>query len=403
MRKIRILAILLIILGITACQAATPIPAQDANVPAEQAQAYPAESQPQEPVAQAEMAYPAKETASESAASPAVIEIKDALDRTVVFEQTPQRCVLVGRGVFMVADAVYTFPEASKNLIAIAAMTQNAADFISMIDPEFDAKESIDRSASAEQIAALQPDCVILKTSNAAKMGTSLEALEIPLVYVDFETPEQFSRDLKTLGALFGNPARAEELISYYIDNMKAVTEKVDILPTDQRPDVLLVYYDVKDGAVAFNVPPKSWMQTLLIQMAGGRPVWEDIPLEDSWTKVSMEQIAAWNPDTILVTAYAVDVPEAMDALLADPQWQALEAVKNGKIYGFASDVYTYDQPDTRWALGLKWAAATLHPELFPDFNLQESAAEFYKTVYNMDDASFQKNILPILYDGTAE
>lgn len=367
-----------------------PAAVEPTAAPAEPAAAYPVQATvtPPAPVA----AYPA-----EPAAPPETEKVQDALGRPVNFASTPQRCALVGRGVFMVADAVYAFPEASQNLVAIASMTQNAADFISMIDPAFSEKETIDRSAGPEQIAALQPDCVILKTSNESSLGKPLEELQLPLVYVDFETPEQFSRDLKTLGAVFNNPARAEELNSYYQTNANAVTGITNAIPADQRPDVLLVYYDVKDGAVAFNVAPQSWMQTLLIEMAGGRPVWTDSPLENSWTTVSMEQIAAWNPDVVIVTAYSMDVAEAKQKLLDDPQWQALDAVKNGKLYGMASDVYTYDQPDTRWIMGLKWISAKLHPESFPDFNLEATAAEFYKSIYNMDDAAFQQKILPLL------
>jgi len=62
-----------------------------------------------------------------------------------------------------------------------------------------------------------------------------------------------------------------------------------------------------------------------------------------------------------------------------------------------AADVYSYDQPDTRWALGVEWLASILHPERFPDYDLMKSAQKFYQELYMMDESSFQQNIVPLL------
>ena len=84
----------------------------------------------------------------------------------------------------------------------------------------------------------------------------------------------------------------------------------------------------------------------------------------------------------------------------ADPQWQSLTAMKNNKVYGFANDVYSWDQPDTRWILGLTWLAGKLHPDLFPGLDITKEARTFYQDLYGMDDATFQKNIQPLLMGG---
>ncbi len=52
---------------------------------------------------------------------------------------------------------------------------------------------------------------MITKSLNAETYGTPLEQLGIPVVYLDFETAEQYQRDLATLGQIFNNPAKAEE------------------------------------------------------------------------------------------------------------------------------------------------------------------------------------------------
>jgi iron complex transport system substrate-binding protein len=329
--------------------------------------------------------------------TPADIAVTDALGRVVTLPRAPQRIVLVGKALFMVADAIYAFPEAGKAIVALGSTAQGSGNFIPMIDPTFNAKISLDSSAGAEQIAAAQPDCVIMKSTNAETLGKSLEAINIPVVYLDFETPEQYQRDLKTLGQLFQNPDRAAAVAAFYQGKADAITKAVSTLKDEQKPRTMILYYSEKDGAAAFNVPPMSWMQTLQVIIAGGRPVWQDANPAKGWTKVSLEQIAAWNPDVIFVVAYFNPVGDVVKKLKADSNWQALSAVKNNKVYGFATDVYSWDQPDTRWILGLTWVAGKLHPDLFPGLDISKEAQAFYKELYGMDEASFQKNIQPIL------
>ncbi|PKN97889.1 MAG: molybdate ABC transporter substrate-binding protein [Chloroflexi bacterium HGW-Chloroflexi-4] len=322
--------------------------------------------------------------------------VTDALERTVTFEKAPERIVLVGKALFMVADAIYLFPEAGESIVAIGTTNQSTGDFIPIIDANYDTKTILDGSAGAEQIAAEQPDLVIMKSMNAEKLGAPIEALGIPVLYLDFETADQYQRDLKTLGQLFQNPTKAEELAAWYKGKVDAVTSTISGLTDEQKPRTLLLYYSDKDGTIAFNVPPMGWMQTYLIQTAGGTPVWEDANPGNGWTTVNLEQIAAWNPEVVFVVSYFVPINDVVTQMKADPQWMLLDAVKNGKLYGFATDVYSWDQPDTRWALGLDWVASKLHPDLFPDYDASAEAREFYKSLYGMDEAAFESNILPL-------
>lgn len=332
-----------------------------------------------------------------SSTSSGSFTITDALGREVTFEKVPSRIVLVGKALFAVADAIYLFPEAGKNIIALGSTQQGSGNFIPMIDPTFADKITLGSEAGAEQIAAAQPDCVIMKSTNAEKLGAPLEVLNIPVVYLDFETSEQYQRDLKTLGQLFQNPARAEELAAYYQGKVDAISSVVSSLTDEQKPRTLLLYYSDKDGEIAFNVPPMDWMQTFIVQTAGGLPVWDDANPSKGWTKVNLEQIAAWNPDVIFIVAYFNPTDEVIEKLKADAQWQALDAMKNGKVYGFVKDVYSWDQPDTRWILGLSWVAGILHPDLFPEYDIIKEAQSFYSDLYGMDEASFKENILPLL------
>ena len=329
--------------------------------------------------------------------TPTSITVTDALGRKVTVARPPQRIVVVGKALFMIADAVYLFPEASARVAAIGKTVQNKVDFIPVIDPNYASKMILESTAGAEQIAAAKPDLVLLKSSVAESLGKPVEALGIPVVYIDFETPEQYWRDLATLGQLVQNEARAKQLIAFFQQRLDRVTKAMADLKDDQKPRVLLLYYSEQSGAVAFNVPPLQWMQSMLVQTGGGRPAWKDAQLGQGWTKVTLEQIATWDADQIYVIVYSGNVNDAIKKLKADPQWQALRAVKQGKLYGFPADYYSWDQPDPRWILGLTWIAAKMNPDRFKDLDMQQEARTFYKDLYNLDDAAYQKSIQPNL------
>jgi iron complex transport system substrate-binding protein len=325
----------------------------------------------------------------------AAFTVTDALGRSVTFQQPPQRIALAGKANLLVADAIYLFPEAVDRVAVLGKGTQGTGNFLAVVDPKFDTKPQLENEVGPEQIAAATPDVVILKSYLAETLGKPLEALGIPVIYVDFETPEQYFRDLNTLGQLFQDEARAEKVANFYRSSMDSVAQKVSGLKEDQKPKVLLLYYNDKDGTVAFNVPPMNWIQTILVQTAGGVPIWKDANLGKGWTVVNLEQIAAWDADQIFIISYFKPVDEVVSNLKADPQWQSLRAVKDGKLFGFAGDMLSWDQADSRWILGLSWLAGKMHPDLFPDLNIQEEARTFFTEMYNLSDETFQNDILP--------
>lgn len=321
------------------------------------------------------------------------INVTDALGRQVDFSSPPRRIVITGKALIMIADAAYMFPQAPERIAALGNAGQGTSNFIALIDPDYQAKASLEQDAGAEQIAAVQPDLVILKSYLAETVGKPIQALGIPIVYVDFETPEQYRRDIAILGKVFQDEARARQINDYYQDKVNEVETALQGI--QENPRVLLLYYTDKDGAVAFNVPPMDWMQTQLVQLAGGEPVWSSANPGSGWTKVTLEQIAAWDADQIFIVSYFKDPAEVVAGLKNDPQWQALRAVQGGRLYAFPGDLYSWDQPDARWILGLAWLAARLHPERFPQFDIIQEAQQFYQTLYSLDAQFFEGKIRP--------
>jgi len=307
----------------------------------------------------------------------------------------PARVVLGGRAVAMVADALYAFPAARKAVVAIAGTDQGLGAFLEAVDPGFLSKPTLDRSAGAEAYAAMKPDLVIVKSTMKASLGPGLDALGIAALYLNLESPEDYYSELAMLGSVFKSEARAAELSRYYQDIVSrteaaAAAAKRAALPV---PRVLVM----QAGAGSYQVPPDSWIQTRLVELAGGKAVWKGANPGNGWATVGPEQILAWNPDLVVLISYKEDSKAVADAFKADKRFASMTALRTSAVLGYAQDFYSWDQPDTRWGLGLLWLSKSLYPAQSASLSIEAEARRFFKLFYELDDARFDAVIKPRL------
>ena len=315
--------------------------------------------------------------------------------------QVPGRVVLGGKAVTMVADVVYSFPVARPAVVAVGGTDQGLGVFLETVYPGFSALPPFDRQAGVEVYASYKPDLVILKSSLKKTLGPGLDSLGVKTAYLDLETPDDYYKDLANVGRIFGDPARATVLIDYYrgvVAMAGRAASSAMAKPGAAKPRVLLVQA-VGDG---FEVPPDSWIQTLLVEMAGGQAVWKGANPGSGWAKVGPEQVAAWNPDVFVVVSYKEPASVIASRTAADPRYSGLKAAKSGKIVGFAQDFLSWDQPDTRWGMGLLWLADAINPGSMPGYSVEAEARRFFGLFYGLDAAAFDSKILPRL-NGTGK
>ncbi|MCB9137725.1 MAG: ABC transporter substrate-binding protein [Caldilineaceae bacterium] len=328
---------------------------------------------------------------------PALV-VEDALGRSVEFAQAPSRIVVAGRGTYMVTGALFAFPAAQEKVAGFEGGRFNDPTvFVPLVDPAFDAKVILERNAGPEQMAPVQPDAIVLKTTAQEDLGASLEQLGIPIVYVEMESAEQYFNDLTTLGQLFDTPERADEIITFMQERLDRIDAGLADIADDAKPGVLVIQTSDEGGTVAFEAPPAAWLQTRMVEIAGGNPVWLEAAPGGGWATINFEQIAQWNPDKIFVIVYQEDAKEVVAQLLETPEWQALNAAQNGEIYGFPGDIFGWDSPDPRWILGVEWLATKIHPEQFGDIDMMAEVNAFFSQVYGMDEATIEAEIVPVL------
>lgn len=324
------------------------------------------------------------------------ITIVDSLGREVTLPSLPERIVQAGAFTFMVNDALYLFPSAPEKMVAMVNGSQGRGSFLDVVDPDYGDKKLINRSVNIEEIMAADPDLVVMKNFHIKKFGEMFDEMNIPVVYLDLETPEAWEKDLVTLGQVFGNTERQQELSAALEGYRSQVEEAMTGLKEEERKDVLILYYSEKEGVGAFNLPPLGFIQTTMCEMAGGNPVWKDAEMGTRWTKVGFEQIAAWDPEQIFLISYRSPMDKVLGMMADRPEWRELRAWKNDEIHPFPMDFHSWDQPDIRWLLGLQWMASKIQPERYSFGGAQEAEA-FFKTFYNIDGQEFDKSILPVM------
>ena len=323
------------------------------------------------------------------------IKIIDALDREIILKEPPRRIVQAGSSAFIVNDALFLFPEAEERVVAMADSNQGRGYFLPHVDERYNEKMILSRRINMEEILAARPDLVIMKDFLFSKYDQEFQKMGVPVVYMNLESPEGWDRDLITLGQVFENSEKAEELKKAFHNRINRVTEAVK--PAEEKAQALILYYSEKDGTGAFQVPPLTFIQTTMLEMAGAEPVWKDAEMGERWSKVSFEQIASWNPDLIFLISYRTDYEEIFDLMEKSGYWNELGAYRNGEVYPFPMDYHSWDQPDPRWLLGLQWMAKTLNYDAFSNLDMESEAREFFEEFYSVNETTYNEGIAPVL------
>nr|WP_253272705.1 ABC transporter substrate-binding protein [Arsenicicoccus sp. oral taxon 190] len=132
--------------------------------------------------------------------------------------------------------------------------------------------------------------------------------------------------DYRNLGRLFGVQARADQLVA---EQRAAVAEARRHRPTGEPPRLLWIY-SAYDGQP--YVAGKAGLASAMSRVFGAVNVFDDV--DDKWPEVQWEQLAARNPDLIVVA----DLEErgrpgdAARELRANPATAQMVAVKEGRF-----------------------------------------------------------------------
>lgn len=215
------------------------------------------------------------------------------------------------------------------------------------------------KTPSQEILLAADPDFVIgsAKTAADVELMDLMDELGIPAACFDISSYEDYLRMLDICTQLTGDAQAYEQ-------NGTAVQEQIDAARARADGSAPTVLYVRATGS---SCKVKNSENTVLGEMLADLGC---INIADSETalleSLSMETILACDPEYIFVVLQGSDPTDAeitlQNALLSDPAWNSLTAVKEGRLYYMDQQLYNV-KPNARWGEAYEKLADILYPE----------------------------------------
>lgn len=306
------------------------------------------------------------------------IVIVDQLGKTIELDGVPER---VATTIMPFPYIYYAVVGNNDNLVgcnpsSIVAYENSALKYmypeLANADTSF-----VDTSfvVNVEEVLKLQPE-VVFQWNYMDEEIAKMEAAGIKVVALEYGDVEDLETWIRIIGTMFDKEERAEELITYFHNNVAEVTDKLATLPQEEWSNVLILSDNLKVTGTGFS---KYWLDnSAAINPAGD--------LSGEALYVNMEQVYEWNPSIIYIGNFTDLQPsDLMENKLEGQDWSVVDAVQNGQVYKIPIGGYRWDPPGVETPLMVKWLAKIQHPELFADMDMGEEVREFYKDVYNFE------------------
>jgi iron complex transport system substrate-binding protein len=260
---------------------------------------------------------------------------RDDLDRYVHIAQPPQRivsllpsitetvCALDACARLVATDQFSNWPAAVRNLPKVGGL----------------------EDAQIEAIVRLRPDLVLL--SRTQRITDRLAQLGVPSFALSSETYASIAHDVRVLGDLLGDPARAVRLEQQIASGVETIGARSRAGRQGNAPSV---YFEVDRAPYAAG--PTSFIGELLTRLGARNIVTADL---GPFPKLNPEYVVRSDPDLIIVAA--ADAPH----LIERPGWADLRAVREHRICTLGRDVRdTVVRPGPRVTEGMQALADCL-------------------------------------------
>jgi len=176
-----------------------------------------------------------------------------------------------------------------------------------------------------EEVVGLEPDLIIASRFTNADTVALMKDAGIPVARTNLENSALGNvPNILLIGYMIGAEVEALELVNQIESRMQFIS---DILPEGSRPRVLSVSKFTSSFAAGSDTTEGG-----IIEQAGGINAAADSGIEGH-QQVSIESIAAINPDVIIVPQPKSGADAYIEELMSSPALAEVPAVKNGKVY----------------------------------------------------------------------
>jgi len=249
---------------------------------------------------------------------PVSIQVTDQLGRVVGLAEAPQRIVSLDPGV---TEILYALGLGDR---VVGVSTGSDYPF------EVQSKTYVgDASAiDMDTLSGLHPDLVVALTYSADAVIPQLEKKKIAVLALAPNNLDEMLDAISLVGEITGQQAAASDLVSSLRLRIKAVTDKTDAVPEEERPSVFYLYYTsplVTAGA-------GTW-ENELIEKAGGINIAGGL---EGYSSINLMTVVDDNPE-VLMSMFQLRVGTELDPsyefLTTNADLAETDARRDGRVW----------------------------------------------------------------------
>lgn len=240
----------------------------------------------------------------------------------------------------------------------------------------FGAKGDLNKEAMAASGTQILIDTGELKDGIVEDLDTLQEQLGIPVVMIETKM-EDYGAAYEMLGELLGMEERGAELSAYCQAAYDDTVSTMKSIPESDRVRVAYLLGDEGTNTIAKD----SYQGQVVDLVANNVADLGKVSGSGSGVEISMEQLALWNPQTILFAEGSIYDSVSSDAAFAD-----LDAVKSGSYYEVPGTPWNWlnSPPTVNQVLGMQWLPRLLYPDAF-DTSIYDVTKSYFDLFYGYD------------------
>lgn len=255
-------------------------------------------------------------------------------------------------------------PRLTRSLVDAAASSRQIDDQVRTLTSEQSALYAID----VARLAELAPDLIVTQAQCdvcAVRYDDVVDAVRdtpalhgVKIVALNPSRLADVLADMRRLADATGVAQRGAEVVALLEARVERVRGVTDRLSSGDRPRVACLEW-IDPPMLAANWTPE------LVTFGGGEAGLVEAGVHSTYA--DWEAIVRYDPEVVVIMPCGFDCPRAIDeaqSLPARPGWDALSAVRGGRVYAVDGNAY-FNRSGPRLVDSLELLAHLFHPRQF--------------------------------------
>jgi iron complex transport system substrate-binding protein len=246
---------------------------------------------------------------------------------------------------------------------------------------------------NVEALAAARPDLVIQWGGRGDDIVKPLTNAGLAVALILYGTETQARGYMTMSGTALGKMPRVESLLAWRSKVENEIAAIAAKIPPERKPKVL----HLGAALTQLSAAGAGGYSDFYIRLGGGLNAATDM---NGARAVNAEQIAAWDPDIILLNSFEDKL--TVERIYQDPILSFTAAARTKRVYKMPLGGYRWDPPNQESPLVWMWLAGLMHPGLFK-YDLRAEMRAAYAALYGhqLSDAEIDE-ILRMPMQGNA-